>query len=157
LVIDINDFDEKSMRQTFLTAARRMKNRGVVVPVGFASYDLFQKAVESLDLDKLVPLASTRGFTVRDVDILLQEMAAHNYYFKKTNAGIPWTNDMFIKVLENSTGSTKGQDTCELLLGDRCVLEQTKKEDSQKEFAFADECSKSFNFEKFTDVNFFQM
>jgi hypothetical protein len=156
LVIDINDFDEKSMRQTFLTAARRMKNRGVVVPVGFASYDLFQKDVESLDLDKLVPLASTRGFTVRDVDILLQEMAAHNYYYNKTKNGIPWTNEMFVKVLENSTGSTKGQDTCELLLGDRCVLEQTKKDDAQKEFAFADECSKSFNFDKFTDVNFFK-
>lgn len=156
LVIDINDFDEKSMKQTFLTAARRMKNRGVVVPVGFVSYDLFQKAVESLDLDKLVPLASTRGFTVRDVDILLQEMAAHNYYYNKTKNGIPWTNEMFVKVLENSTGSTKGQDTCELLLGDRCVLDQTKKDDAQKEFAFADDCSKSFNFDKFTDVNFFK-
>jgi len=156
LVIDINDFDDKSMKQTFTTAARRMKNRGVVVPAGFNTYEEFQNAVDKLDLDKLVQLASSKGFTVRDVDILLQEMAAHNYYFKKTKNGIPWTTDTFINVIENSTGSTKGKDTGELILGDRFVMDQNKSENPQNEFPFANDCSRSFDLDKFTGVDFFK-
>lgn len=156
LVIDINDFDAKSMKQTFLTASRRMKNRGLVAPVGFDTFEEFQKSVESLDLDKLIPLASEKGFTVRDVDIMLTEMAAHRYYLNQTGQGIPWETDSFVKVLENSTGSIKGNDTCELVLGDRFVVDTSKKDDQQKTFGFFDECNASFDLKKFTDVNCFE-
>jgi len=155
LVIDINDFDEKSMKQTFTSAARRMKNRGVVIPVGFNDFDSFQKAIDGLDLDKLVTLASSRGFTVRDVDVMLQEMAAHQYYYRKNKKGIPWTTDMFIKVLENSTGSTKGENTSELVLGDRFIMEDSKKSDPQQAFPFLDECNTSFDLKKFTEIDVF--
>lgn len=156
LVIDINDFDEKSMKQTFMTASRRMKNRGVVVPVGFATFDDLQKSIESLDLDKLVTIASSKGFTVRDVDVMLQEMSAHQYYFKKTKKGIPWNTEMFIKVLENSYGSNKGENTSELVLGDRFVLEDNKKEDPQQSFLFFDDCNNSFDLKKFIEIDVFE-
>jgi len=161
LVIDINEFDEKSMKQTFVSAARRMKNRGVVAPIGYASFDNFAKAIDKLDLDKIVPLASKKGFTVRDVDTLLIEMATHDYYFKKNISGIPmipWTTEAFVKVLENSTGSTCDDDTGELVLGDRFFDQETKKaeEDPQKEFAFADDYTSKFELKKFTDVTSFK-
>jgi len=157
LVIDINEFDDKSMKEAFLSAPRRMKNRGVVAPVGYENFEDFSKAVEKLDIDKLIPLASRNGFTVRDIDILLIEMATHDYYFKKNGQGISWCTENFIKVLENSTGSTKDEETCELVLGDRLFNQEVKKEDSpQMEFGFAGQYTSEFNVEKFTDVKFFK-
>jgi len=157
LVIDINEFDDKSMKEAFLSAPRRMKNRGVVAPVGYENFEDFSKAVEKLDIDKLIPLASRNGFTVRDIDILLIEMATHDYYFKKNGQGISWCTENFIKVLENNTGSTKDEETCELVLGDRLFNQEVKKEDSpQMEFGFAGQYTSEFNVEKFTDVKFFK-
>jgi hypothetical protein len=137
LVIDIADFDEKSLKETFLTAARRMKNRGVNV-LGFKNTSEFNKAILDLDLDKLSPIAVRKGFTVRDIDTLLQEMAAHNYYFKRGKSNISWNTEMFIKVLENSTGSAKTENTCELVLGDRILMENKKTED-QYQFPFVND------------------
>lgn len=158
LVIDINEFDDKSMKETFLSAPRRMKNRGLLPPIGYNNFDEFLKDIQGLDLDKLVTMASQKGFTVRDVDILLIEMATHNYYFKRNKKGIPWTNEMFVKVMENSVGSTKGENTSELVLGDRFIVEsEDKKTDNkQTEFGFANEYTSKFDLEKFTEVNCFK-
>jgi len=158
LVIDINEFDDKSMKEAFLSAPRRMKNRGLLPPIGYKNIDDLLKDIQSLDLDKLVPLASQKGFTVRDVDILIIEMATHNYYFKQNKKGIPWNTEMFVKVLEQSTGSTKGEDTSELILGDRFLMDSEKKkeEDPQAEFGFTKEYTNKFDLEKFTDVSFFK-
>lgn len=158
LVIDINEFDDKSMKETFLSAPRRMKNRGLLPPIGYTNFDEFLRDIQGLDLDKLVPIASQKGFTVRDVDILLVEMATHNYYFKQKKSGIPWTNEMFVKVLENSVGSTKGENTSELVLGDRFIVESQSKKDESKqvEFGFANEYTSKFDIEKFTEVNCFK-
>lgn len=158
LVIDINEFDDKSMRETFLSSPRRMKNRGLLPPIGYHDFDEFLKSIEQLDIDKLVPLTSQKGFTVRDVDILLIEMAAHDYYFKRNKKGIPWNTEMFVKVLENSTGSIKGEETAELVLGDRFLVdhEEKKEESPQIEFGFSKDYSNKFDLTKFTDVNFFK-
>jgi hypothetical protein len=157
LVIDINEFDDKSMKEAFLSASRRMKNRGVVAPIGYTSFEDFAKAIEKLDIDKLIPIVSRNGFTVRDIDILLIEMATHDYYFKKNGQGIAWCTENFIKVLENSTGSTKDEETCELVLGDRFFNQEVKKEDNpQLEFGFAGQYTSEFNHEKFVDVQFFK-
>jgi len=152
LVIDIAEFDTKSMKETFLSAPRRMENRGVVV-VGFNTREKFEKAVFSLDIDRMASITSQKGFTVRDVDTVLQEMAAHNYYYNRTGKGIPWTNENFIKVLENSEGSAKGDNTSELVLGDRFLLEQASKADAQKTFPFFDECNRGFDLDKFMDTS----
>jgi SpoVK/Ycf46/Vps4 family AAA+-type ATPase len=158
LVIDINEFDDKSMKEAFLSSPRRMKNRDLLPPVGYDDFDSLLRDIQKLDLDKMVPLASQKGFTVRDIDTLIIEMAAHNYYFNKNKQGIPWTTEMFIKVLENSTGSTKGEDTSELVLGDRFIAdkEDKKAEDPQIEFGFAKEYTAKFDLDKFVDVNFFK-
>jgi hypothetical protein len=157
LVIDINEFDDNSIRQTYLSASRRMKNRGVALPLGFDSFESLHKAIEKLDLDKIVPITSQAGFTVRDVDTLLIEMASHNYYFKKNNSGIPWTTEMFVKVLEGSSGSTKSENTSELVLGDRFVEDkQSKTQDNQCEFGFAKDYSNKFDLTEFTKVDFFK-
>ena len=137
LVIDIADFDEKSIKETFLSAARRMKNRGVSV-LGFTDMNEFHKSILNLDLDKMSAIAVRKGFTVRDIDTLLQEMAAHNYYFKQGKSDIGWDTDTFIKVLENSTGSVKMENTGELVLGDRILMENKKTED-QYQFPFVNE------------------
>ena len=156
LVIDINDFDAKSMKEAFMSSARRMKNRGISVPVGFSVFDDFDSAVKSLDLDKIVELASAKGFTVRDVDTLLLEMAAHNYYFVKNKIGIPWTNEMFVKILENSVGSIREDGTGELILGDRFIeTEKEKTIDPQLSFPFFSEYSTEFDLKRFTRSNFF--
>jgi len=118
LVIDIDEFDDKSIKEAFLTAPRRMDNRGVLV-LGFEGVADFLTEVEKLDLDQLAPVASKKGFTVRDIDVLLQEMGAHDYYFKKDGKGIAWTTENFLKVLENSEGSAQTESTSELKLGDR--------------------------------------
>jgi hypothetical protein len=156
LVIDISEFDDKSMTETFVSAPRRMKNRGLVSPVGFDDFDDFSKAVQKLDLTKLVSLAANNGFTVRDVDTLLTEMATHDYYFRKTGKGIPWTTEMFVKVMENSRGSTKGDQTCELTLGDRFLMEEDKKtvKNAQCEFEFAKDYTVKFDLEEFTRASF---
>jgi len=134
LAIDIGSFDSNSMRETFRTCARRMHNRGVSV-VGFEDKDDLQKSIDSLDLEKLSELAMTKKFTVRDVEMLIIEMAAYKYYFDKygDERGIPWTTESFVKVLENSEGSVKGSSTGELKLGDRDFYKEDT-EDIQVEF-----------------------
>jgi SpoVK/Ycf46/Vps4 family AAA+-type ATPase len=153
LVIDIDNFDVKSMKETFLSAPRRMENRGVNV-TGFKTQDEFLQAVEKLDLDKLANLASLKNFTVRDVDTLLKEMSAHHYYFLKGKKGAEWTTDNFAKVLENSVGSAKDDDTCELVLGDRYLFEEDQpkqQEESQLAFPFL---SSPFDVEKIKKQSF---
>jgi hypothetical protein len=81
-------------------------------------------------------------------------MATHNYYCKVNKDGINWNTDNFIKVIENSTGSNKGDDTSELVLGDRFFYNDKDKEDNQKEFDFVSQFTNQFNMEKFTDVGF---
>lgn len=127
LVIDINDFDDKSIKQTFLSVARRMKSRGVVV-VGFDSYDNLHNAIVSLDLDKLSSIASRRHFTVRDVDTLILEMAAHRYYNQKGKSNINWDTETFAKILEQSIGAGQDDNTSELVLGDRYLIEEKDKD-----------------------------
>jgi len=122
LVIDINEFDEKSMKETFVSASRRMKNRGVTVAT--FNEEQLREAVNGLDLDKLASIASAKGFTVRDVDTLLQEMAAHDYYYRHKKEGIEWTTDNFVRVLEKSIGSAKNASTSELVLGDRFLFDK---------------------------------
>jgi hypothetical protein len=60
-------------------------------------------------------------FTVRDIETLILDMASHRYYYNRygDERGIPWTTESFVKVLENSEGSIKGDSTGELKLGDR--------------------------------------
>jgi hypothetical protein len=84
-------------------------------------------------------------------------MAAHDYYYKKNKKGIPWTTDNFVKVLEHSVGSTHDEDTSELILGDRFLLEEHKEEvDPQLNFAFLKDYTNEFDLEEFKDVSFFQ-
>lgn len=134
LAIDIGLFDSKSMIETFKTCARRMYNRGVSV-VGFNKKEDLQAAIDSLDLEKISELTVTKKFTVRDVEMLIIEMAAYRYYFDKygDERGIPWTTEAFVKVLENSEGSVKGTSTGELKLGDRDYYKETP-DDIQVEF-----------------------
>ena len=154
LVIDINDFDEKSIKESFLSSPRRMKNRGLVPPIGYDNFEEFSNDINKLDIDKIVQVTTHKGFTVRDIDVLLTEMATHNYYCKVNKDGIHWNTDNFIKVIENSTGSNKGDDTSELVLGDRFFYNDKDKEDDQKEFDFVSQFTNQFNMEKFTDVGF---
>jgi len=122
LVIDIDEFDEESTKESFLSAPRRLKNRGILL-VGFNdNYNNLSIAINNLDLDKLAHLANKKGFTVRDVDMLLQEMASHDYYYKRGKEGLEWSTENFIRVLEESIGSVREDGTAELLLGDRLVI-----------------------------------
>lgn len=125
LVIDIDNFDAKSMKITMQTAARRMYNRGVKA-IGFKSQEELQEAINSLDLDHLSELCTMKGFTVRDVEMLFLEMAAHNYYVKRGQEGLEWTTKNFIEVLEESQGSIRNDTTGELKLGDRDVMFRRK-------------------------------
>ena len=156
LAIDIDEFDAKSMKETFVTAPRRMEHRGVMT-VGFDTTQEFLNAVESLGLDELSEISAKKGFTVRDIDTLLQEMAAHDYYYKKGGTGIPWNTENFIKVLEHSVGSARTENTAELVLGDRYFLkgeqEQEEEENPQDSFDFADGCQTKSNLEKYTKDN----
>jgi len=154
LVIDIADFDRESMREAFVSAPRRMTNRGIFM-LGFKSVAEFEGAVSKLDIDALSEMAQQKGFTVRDVDTLLQEMASHNYYFMNGKEGLAWNNESFVKVMEGSTGSVKGENTCELVLGDRFVMSKKEEENSQKVFDFYKECD-SFNLDRFKEVNCFK-
>ena len=137
LVIDIDNFDAKSMKQAFLSASRRMEHRGFQV-VGFVGPNSLDEAIQSLDLDKLSEIAMIKGFTVRDVDMLITEMAAHNYYFKKGKDGLEWNTKNFVKVLSKSQGSTRDDSTGELLLGDRYANEEEETECAQLKSPFAD-------------------
>lgn len=139
LVIDIANFDAKSMKETFMTAARRMTNRGIKV-LGYFSQDELHKAIISLDLDKLSELCTIKGFTVRDVETLIMEMAAHDYYYKLTGKGLQWNTETFLEVLEYSQGSVRDSSTGELVLGDRHILmrqdSEVKDKPQQKDFNF---------------------
>ena len=134
LVIDIGGFDADSMMRTFQTCARRMYNRGVTVS-GFSTQEALQEAIDKLDLAKLSEIAMVKKFTVRDVEMLIIEMGAYKYYFEKygDERGIPWTTEAFVKILENSEGSVKGDTTGELKLGDRDYFKEDV-EDLQVEF-----------------------
>jgi SpoVK/Ycf46/Vps4 family AAA+-type ATPase len=160
LVIDIDNFDAKSIKETFLTSARRMKNRGVKV-IGYDTVESLQKAIEGLDLDQLAELATLKGFTVRDIEMLILEMAAHDYYQKKGQEGLKWNNDNFILVLEKSQGSIRDDSTGELKLGDRYALEelrnpQLKEVSPQEEFPFAENTTNIYDAEKFKEMKGFK-
>lgn len=159
LVIDIDSFDSKSMEETFKTAARRMKNRGVRA-IGYTNWEDLQKDINKLDLPRLSELATLKGFTVRDVEMLVLEMASHKYYLKKYGNGLPWDTDTFVKVLEKSTGSTRAEGTGELILGDRILLQEqangpTIKAD-EKQLTFDWFKDYMYDKEKFKEVNFFK-
>ncbi|TRZ80663.1 AAA family ATPase [bacterium] len=156
LVIDIDNFDEKSMMQTFKSAARRTKNRGVKM-LGLGTQAKLEESIDKLDLNKLAELATAKHFTVRDIDMLLLEMAAHDYYFRKGQKGIQWTTENFVKVLECSSGSIKGDSTCELKLGDREVINgKVSDNNPQMRFAFDEECiGDDFNIDAFKNSDIF--
>jgi len=156
LVIDIDNFDEKSMMQTFKSAPRRNKNRGIKM-LGLGTQAKLEEAIDRLDLDKLAELATAKHFTVRDIDMLLLEMAAHDYYFRKGQKGIQWTTDNFVKVLECSSGSIKGDSTCELKIGDREIVNRNvSNNDPQMLFPFDEECmGDDFNIDKFKNSDIF--
>jgi hypothetical protein len=153
LAIDIDQFDAQSMKDSFESAPRRMEHRGVMV-VGFDTLQEFTKALDMLDLDKISDLAAQKGFTVRDVDMFLQEMAAHDYYVKKGQSGLSWNTDNFVQVLEHSVGSARTESTAELVLGDRFVLTGTKnneEEDPQGDFEFLESCRPPCNLESYVE------
>ena len=135
LVIDIDNFDTKSMKEAFVSAARRMTNRGFKV-VGFKNQKLLEEAINKLNLDKLAETAMVKGFTVRDVDVFISEMSAHYYYFKKGNDGFDWTTENFMKVLSKSQGSIKDTTTGELVLGDRFANEVEENNSEQLKYPF---------------------
>ena len=134
LVIDIGSFDTASMKEAFETCARRMNNRGVSV-LGFESAEDLQAEINALDLDQMSELATLKRFTVRDIEMLIIEMAAWRYYYEMepSDDGIPWTSESFVKVLEKSVGSVKDGSTGELILGDRYFHDE-EPEDLQIEF-----------------------
>jgi len=124
-----------------------MEHRGVMT-VGFDSPNEFLVAVEKLDLDAISEIAAQKGFTVRDVDTLLQEMAAHDYYSKKGQEGLVWNTENFVRVLEHSVGSARTESTAELVLGDRFILREPEKIDNpQGDFGFMDDCKPKCNLE----------
>ena len=159
LVIDIDNFDAESMKKTYQTCARRMYNRGVTA-IGFDTPQALQEEVNKLDLTRLSELSTLKGFTVRDIEMLIMEMAAHEYYHKRYGGGLQWNNDTFVKVLEQSQGSTRDMTTGELSLGDRKLLMEMKngkpevKDDKQLNFPwFTDNI---YDPNKFKEVNFFK-
>lgn len=131
LVIDIDNFDAKSMKETFMTASRRMAHRGIKV-LGYYSQEELQKGIETLNLDKISELCTVKGFTVRDVETLIMEMAAHDYYHKQTGKGLPWNTETFLEVLEYSQGSVRDSSTGELVLGDRQLIMKQESEEKNK-------------------------
>jgi thermostable 8-oxoguanine DNA glycosylase len=136
LVIDIDNFDSESMKETLKTTGRRMKNREIKV-LGFMTHEALQKAIDGLDLDQVAELCTMKGFTVRDVETLVMEMAAHHYYLKRGEKGLEWNTENFVKVLEYCEGSMKDDDsTGELILGDREVFRRMKKGDKEEQEQF---------------------
>lgn len=138
LVIDIDNFDINSIIKIFQTTHQRLKNRDIKV-LGF-DYDELQQAIQELDFNEIAPLCSEKGFTVRDVEILIIEMAAYNYYYKIGDKNsLQWNTENFINVLENSIGSMKDDGlTGELILGDRDVImgKLNDSKNNQTEFTF---------------------
>jgi hypothetical protein len=67
---------------------------------------------------------------------------------------LTWDTDTFAKVLERSVGSGKSDDTCELVLGDRYLIEN-EDEEPQSEFPF-DEIGDQPDIAKFKDTPFFK-
>jgi len=154
LVIDIDDFDEDSTKEAFLTAHRRLKSREILL-VGFNdNYDKIEKAINRLDLPQIAKIANQKGFTVRDVDMLLQEMAAHAYYHKRGKDGLEWTTENFVRVLEKSIGSVRENGTAELVLGDRLLTTSSENEE-QTSFDFL-KGTANFDIEEFKKVDFFE-
>ena len=113
-----------------------MKHRGIVI-VGFEDdYDGLQAAIEKLDLEKISELSNKKGFTVRDVDMLIQEMAAYDYYFREGKDGLKWGAKNFLRILKNSLGSTREDGTAEFVLGDRALFEDAKSEGGKPKSLF---------------------
>ncbi|MFA7219360.1 MAG: Hint domain-containing homing endonuclease [Synergistaceae bacterium] len=135
LVIDIDNFDSESMKETLQTTGRRMKNRGVKV-LGYATHERLQEAINELDLTRISELCTMKGFTVRDVETLIMEMAAYYYYFRRGDKdnGLDWTTDNFVEVLNYSEGSMKEDDsTGELILGDRELFQRRNRKSDSKQ------------------------
>ena len=138
LVIDIDNFDASSIKETFKTCSRRMYNRGIKV-IGYYSEESLQNAINSLELDEISELCTEKGFTVRDVEMLILEMAGHAFYSNQGEKGLAWNSENFIAVLKKSQGSTRANSTGELILGDRAVLRpenEEVEEDKQEVFGF---------------------
>lgn len=148
LVIGIDNFDTKSMIEAFDSASRRMSHRGVKV-VGFDGVNDLQNAINKLDKPRLAEIAMTKGFTVRDIDILVIEMAAHAYYKKVNGEGLEWNTENFVKVLERSQGSTRDNTTGELVIGDRFIYgkedDKVVIDDKQQYFSFFDKDPSNLN------------
>ena len=89
-------------------------------------------------MGEISELCTEKGFTVRDVEMLIIEMAAHDFYHKQGEEGIEWNTENFVKVLKNSQGSTRANSTGELILGDRMLLmpEEEVEEELQEKFDF---------------------
>jgi hypothetical protein len=117
------------MKEAFSTCARRMKNKGMKI-VGFETPEGLQKAINALDIDRMAEITTMKGFTVRDIETFISEMAAHAYFYKVSGGkdGFAWTSENFAEVLENSEGSVKEDTTGELILGDRIVFQKREKE-----------------------------
>jgi hypothetical protein len=111
-----------------------MKNRGVKV-VGFNSAEELQEAINLLDVEHLSELATLKGFTVRDVENMIIEMAAHAYYYKVSGGkdGLAWTNANFVEVIEHSEGCVKENGTGELILGDRWLFQKSSEKNIKDE------------------------
>ena len=145
LVIDIGEFGPESIEEVFHTSARRLYNRGVNI-IGCSSAEELQTRIDSLDIKQLANLCSRKGFTVRDVETLIIEMAAHDYYSNSQNDphGLKWDTETFVNVLNESSGSidTSDGETKELELGDRVVIDKLKNpdkyDDDNCEYPFED-------------------
>jgi hypothetical protein len=150
LVIDIDNFDLNSIKKAFQTTARRIKNRNLKV-LGFDSEKELQDSINSLDLDKISEICSEKGFTVRDIETLIIEMAAYHYYYLNGHKdSLQWNTNNFINVLKNSEGSMKEDgSTGEFILGDRQVISELgdKKNEEQFEFIFQNKENKDIGFE----------
>lgn len=127
LVINISNFDEDSIIDTFTTASQRIFHRGINV-LGFSDPDKLNQAIRQLDLAKLAQVAVEKGFTVRDIDMLIIEMAIHDYYYRICKSNLSWNSHDFERVLKNSMGSNRGEKTGELVLGDRYLQGSENKE-----------------------------
>ncbi len=135
LVIDVGSFDPDTMKGAIKTCARRMFNRGAKI-IGYNNVNDLQNKINDLDLDRISELATIKGFTIRDVEMLIMEMASHDYYNKNGEDGLEWNSDNFIKVLEHSQGSTRDSSTGELVLGDRYVMTHKEEIHDDKQLYF---------------------
>jgi hypothetical protein len=113
-----------------------------VVFGGFNTPEEFQKAIDSLDINQIATLLTSKRFTVRDVEILLLKMARHRYYKNKyISEGLEWNTNSFVSVLEYSEGSVKDDTTGELIIGDDQYIKELRgeaKSGGQQELTFGD-------------------